>query len=278
MVKKVCVAGAGPSGLAAAKAFLHAAPPGSFSVTVFDPRPRVGGMWPIDPDDNNRSLPFSASSVHPHMVANQSRHTVQFSDLAWSSTDPQFPPAWMIGRYLSHYAATFCRAASVRLGWRIVSADLTKAQTWKVTARREQSSASAQLSEEEETHTDVYDHLVVATGFFGRPMLPSFLPKGAVIPVIHSSEYRDLASLLPSDGPSDRPKRVLVAGGQMSGVEIAATIATHISSALNSPDPSQRRGLERCVVHHTVQRPIWVLPHFIKVREAGSVACVWNSL
>jgi cation diffusion facilitator CzcD-associated flavoprotein CzcO len=252
MAKKVCIAGAGPSGLAAAKAFLHGAPPGSFSVTVFDPRPRVGGMWPADPAADN--------GVHPHMLANQSRHTVQFSDLAWSPRDPQFPPAWMIGRYLARYAKRYCEGARLRLGWRVETVEFTHGQTWRVTARRE-------APGEEEVHTEVYDHLVVATGFFGKPMVPGLLPKDPEIPVIYSSEYRDLRSLLPGDGPPGRPRRILVAGSQMSGVEIAATITTHISSALNSPDPSMKRGLEGCAVYHTVQRPIWVMPHFTKVRD-----------
>jgi hypothetical protein len=51
-----------------------------------------------------------------------------------------------------------------------------------------------------------------------------------------------------------------VVGGQMSGVEIAGTIATHLSSAANSPGPSCIPEPGSYSVHHVIQRPVWVFP------------------
>ncbi len=76
-------AGAGPSGIVAAKTLLHDAPAGAaFKVTVFEAQRRLGGLWPLSRDDGD-------GLVSPLMLANQSKHTVQFSDLAWEPGAPR---------------------------------------------------------------------------------------------------------------------------------------------------------------------------------------------
>ncbi|KAG5913200.1 hypothetical protein E4U53_004961, partial [Claviceps sorghi] len=79
--------GAGPAGLVAAKTLLHNAPAGEFTVSVFERQEGVGGLWPASASD-------TARLVHPLMEANQSRHTMHFSDLAWEDGTPQVPRAW----------------------------------------------------------------------------------------------------------------------------------------------------------------------------------------
>jgi len=71
--------GAGPSGIAAAKTLIHDHP-GLFRVTIFEQSERVGGLWPISEQDDGM--------VNPDMRVNQSRHTVNFSDLAWQASAP----------------------------------------------------------------------------------------------------------------------------------------------------------------------------------------------
>lgn len=253
--KTVCVVGAGPSGLVAAKTLLHHSSnsQSSFSVTVFDAQPRIGGLWPLEKTDG-------AGLVHPLMVANQSRHTVQFSDLAWEKDAPHMPKAWQVGRYLQRYLRKYCSFEEerfrLRLGWKIEKAEQVaqdeKAPTWRVTAK----------SEDGVVDESEYDYLLIASGFFGKPYIPNLpgLETPSSIPVIHSSRYRDIQSLLPnSQGKSGK---ILVVGGQMSGVEIAGTIASHLASAANTSGPDKVPGACQFTVHHVVQRPTWVLPLF----------------
>lgn len=249
--KTVCIVGAGPSGLVAAKNLLHR-PGASFSVTVFDPKPRVGGLWPSEKHDGD-------GLVHPLMVANQSKHTVQFSDLAWEEGAPQLPRAWQVGRYLQRYLSKYCAFEEdrfrLRLGWRVekaVPVSGSEERRWAVTAK----------SEEGLLETTEYDYLLIASGFFGNPVLPEIPGLSAVkdIPVVHSSRYRDLQTLLPdADGKGGK---ILIVGGQMSGVEIAGTIASHLSHASNMPGSSILAGAENYTIHHVIQRPIWVFPLF----------------
>ncbi|OHE98454.1 hypothetical protein CORC01_06245 [Colletotrichum orchidophilum] len=245
MAKRVCIVGAGPSGLVAAKTLLHNAPKGAFDVTIYDAQRRIGGLWPTRRDDAD-------GLVHPLMLANQSKHTVQFSDLAWAPEDPDIPRAWMVGRYLERYLERYIKGADavadVKLGHRVVETHLSPDDgSWTVTA---ESDAGRE--------TSVFDYLLVSSGFFGKPIVPDVVSDGTEIPVVHSSKYRDLQTLFP-DGVKNGGK-ILVVGGQMSGVEIAGTIATHISSAVNAPDPSPVPNADKLTVEHVTQRPTWVFP------------------
>jgi cation diffusion facilitator CzcD-associated flavoprotein CzcO len=189
------------------------------------------------------------------MIANQSKHTVQFSDLAWPEDSPQLPRAWQVGQYLARYLQTYCSEAKLRLGTSVESAEPLPASTkdglssgWRVKTR----SLEGGVKE----HT--FDYLLVASGFFGRPALPSFSGEEHQIPVIHSSQYRDLEALLGKGTGSGG--KILVVGGQMSGVEIAGTIASHLSSAVHCPGPSPIANPEKYTIHHLIQQPIWVFP------------------
>lgn len=236
----------------AAKSLLHDVPQGTFHVTIFDVKTRIGGLWPSEKDDVK-------GYVHPHMVTNQSKHTVQFSDLAWEEDDPEFPRAWQVGQYLQRYYDRYCRAANLRLGHLIVgvSPSHTGGTGWVVRSL-------SQRTGEKQDHQ--FDYLLVASGYFGNPGVADDAVEKAQVPMIHSSQYRDLPSLL-SMKPGAKGGKILVVGGQMSGVEIAATIATHLSSAVHAPGRSPHydgrspiEDPEKYTVHHLTQRPVWVLP------------------
>ncbi|TGJ80012.1 hypothetical protein E0Z10_g8754 [Xylaria hypoxylon] len=237
--------GAGPSGLVAAKTLLHDVAPGSFNVTIFDSQHRIGGLWPAHKSD-------SAGLIHPLMVANQSKHTVQFSDLAWRDSDPDFPKAWQIGRYLERYLKEY-GGADVRLGHKVVKTELQDGGSWKV-----------QTDSENGTETSIFDYLLVATGIFGNPMWPAGIPEQGEVPIIHSSKYREIESLLSK--AKDTSDKIVVVGGQMSGVEIAGTIATHLSSLIHSPGHKAVQNAGRFTIHHVARKPAWTVPLFTSVK------------
>lgn len=258
------ISGAGPSGLVAAKCFLRDAPAGAFRVTIFETQSRVGGLWPVRNDE-------VGGLVHPLMVANQSRHTVQFSDLAWDPKTPQMPRAWQVGQYLERYRDRYCREASIHLGSRVekatpvstaAAADGTLGNTWHLEV----------LSSNGEIQEHQFDHLVVASGVFGRPAIPALRVNEPQIPEIHSSNYRDLKSLLA--GGRGRGHKILVVGGQMSGVEIAGTIASHLSSATHSPSKSDIPDIGGYSIHHVLQHPVWVLPLYVTPKVCLFLAAI----
>ncbi|RFU78500.1 hypothetical protein TARUN_3747 [Trichoderma arundinaceum] len=258
MSKSVCIVGAGPSGLVAAKTLLHNAPKGEFKVSIFDSQAAIGGLWPTSKTDSDRL-------VHPLMVANQSRHTVQFSDLAWEDDAPQFPRAWQVGKYLERYQSRYLDdnpSFELRLKSRVAKAEKRNdgSAGWKV---------HIQSGDSEESRD--FDYLIIASGYFGKPIIPQcFINAKTSVPIIHSSQYRDLKGLL-GEGKQDGGK-ILIVGGQMSGVEIAGTIASHLSSAVNSPEESQIAGLDKYSIYHAIQRPIWVFPLYTTPEPSFSAA------
>jgi cation diffusion facilitator CzcD-associated flavoprotein CzcO len=182
------------------------------------------------------------------MVANQSKHTVQFSDLAWQDSDPEFPKAWQVGRYLERYFKKY-GGADIRLGHKVVKTELQDGGSWRV-----------QTSSEKGTETNIFDYLLVATGFFGKPIWPKGIPKEGEVPITHSTKYRDIEGVLLN--ASNSSNKILVVGGQMSGVEIAGTIATHLSSLIHSPGDKSVRNPARFTIHHVAQRSTWTFPLF----------------
>lgn len=234
--------GAGPSGLIAAKNLLTKKP-GAFKVHLYDAQDGIGGLWPTSKSDEKRQ-------VHPLMIANQSKHTMQFSDHAWDEGTSQLPQAWMVGQYLQKYLDRYLAPNEdfeLHLKNRVVSA-VQKDSKWEVVVQSEG---------KEEQHT--FDYLLVATGYFGKPIMSNTLTDKASIPVIHSSQYRNLSNLIDSDS---KRRKILIVGGQMSGVEIAATIASHLSSDTHSPKDSSITNIGDYKIHHVIQRPIWVFPMY----------------
>jgi hypothetical protein len=249
-MKSVCIVGAGPAGLVAAKTFLQH---GDYRVTVFEAADRVGGMWRAPPG-------LKVDKCSPQMRTNLSRFTVAFPDLAWSSVDlsdpvsgtslkpPMFPKAWQVGRYLATYAEKFGLNSHIRLNNRVVKANICNdSMAWEVTVRDN-------TTEQQSMH--VFDHLIVASGFFDKPARtydPS--PDKNLPNVQHSSQFTDVFQLTKS------PSKIVVIGGGISGAEAAAQAALQISDANHrpgsSPDPSENR------VHHIVNRPFYCLPRFI---------------
>jgi len=69
-----------------------------------------------------------------------------------------------------------------------------------------------------------YDHVVIASGFFSKPkQIPAALQQSGR--VFHSSKYRDISKLLRESSSKATDRNIVVAGSQMSGVEVAASIA-----------------------------------------------------
>jgi cation diffusion facilitator CzcD-associated flavoprotein CzcO len=237
--------GAGPSGLVAAKTLLHDVAPDTYQVTIYDAQSRIGGLWPSGKTD-------AGGLVHPLMVANQSKHTVQFSDLAWDDDVPQMPKAWQVGQYLDRYAKTY-GGADIQLGRRVVKTELQDSGSWMV-----------ETESEEGSRTSVFDYLLVTTGFFGKPTWPGYAPKQAEVPIVHSSKYRDLKSLLQER--NGQGGKILVVGGQMSGIEIAGTIASHLSSAVNSPGEKVIENPDKYSIRHVIQKPAWIFPLFTSAK------------
>ncbi|KAI6867651.1 hypothetical protein KC334_g19468, partial [Hortaea werneckii] len=268
-MKSICIIGAGPAGLVAAKTFLQS---GQFAVSVYEKKDRLGGIWAIDESTTNGYL-------SPQTPTNLSRFTVAFSDLDWRYVDlhskhdgraaklPMFPKAWHVNRYLQMYQQRFVPEYALHFDTEVIKAERAKQSadesktSWRITSRRGS-----------QTETKSYDYLLVSSGFFSRPRplaqsVHSATP-GPGVQIIHSSEFKSLTDILPN-ASQKRGKKILLIGGANSGGEAAAAVAAQLSNARWSPDSSER--YEGYKIVHVVPRPLYALPPFVEYEKGSYV-------
>ncbi|CCD48387.1 similar to flavin-containing monooxygenase [Botrytis cinerea T4] len=260
----VAIIGAGPAGLVAAKTLLKSSSKECiFKVTVFEQGTNIGGLWAVESSPNG--------IINPEMHTNLSQFTVCFSDLAWNSVEMQppaniYPKAWQVHRYLKEYAkryippGTIAFQTHVKVIEHIQTSPEEEKKKWKITA-------IALDGETPIEKIEIFDHLIIASGFFSQIRKIPF-PCNSVIQkqdgqppiILHSSQYRQISDLSPTH-PQPLPGKVLVIGGSHSGAEVASLIAMHISDAQYSPSGT---GTAPTEIIHVIPHPLVSIPSFVR--------------
>jgi hypothetical protein len=197
-----CIIGAGPAGLAVARALAERDLP----YTHLERHSDVGGIWDID----NPGTPMYDSA---HFIS--SRTLSGFGGFPMPAWYADYPPREDILAYLRSFADAYGLAARIEFGQEVVAVEPNADGTWSVTR------ASGVRTE----HRDV----VVCSGAQWHPNQPT-LPGTFTGEIRHSITYRSAAEL--------SGKRVLIVGAGNSGVDIACDAASNADSAAIS----MRRG------------------------------------
>ena len=202
------VIGAGPAGLAAAKAVRER----GLTYRHFEKGSMVGGLWRIDNDND-------AAAAYPSLHLNSSRHRTQFPSSPMPEDWPDFPSHALVARYFQDFAddhglteAITFRAAVTAVtplaGPGPRGEDLPGAHGWEVTTTTGETVTAGAV--------------LVANGHHAVPREPEFA--GSFHGTrFHSLDYTDPAIF------ADR--RVLVIGVGNSGMDIAcdaARVAEHV--------------------------------------------------
>ncbi|EMC91058.1 hypothetical protein BAUCODRAFT_126983 [Baudoinia panamericana UAMH 10762] len=244
-VSTVCIIGAGPSGLAAAKYLLaeHA-----FSrIVVYEQRATVGGIWNYVPFDSTASRDFAVPQTNPfagrdepiwrksnagklldeetrqeaafmsplydRLETNIPRGLMGFSDLPWPENCQLFPQHQRVLEYIDRYAEDVRHLIQFRT--QVLDIRLTKQERWVVKTQRITQGETGTIEEEE------YDAVIVANGHFNVPYIPE-VPgieewnKAYPGTISHSKFYRR-----PEEYTG---KKVIVVGNSASGIDIGAQI------------------------------------------------------
>lgn len=174
-----------------------------------------------------------------------------------------FPRAWRVGEYLERYVEKFLgpKGVGIRTGCEVVRATREVDGKWTVLVGEVGGSKSETLE---------FDYLIVATGFFGKPKVPGALSsmRGSGPRIIHSSKFRNVKDLV----GGRKPGKIVVVGGQMSGVEVAASVASQLSSEMWSPGPRTVLEAERFEIHHVISRPLWIMPLYLPMKPTLEVS------
>lgn len=191
---RVCVIGAGTSGLVALKALLDA----GVDCTGYDQSDRVGGLW-VFKNSNGRGGAYRSLHI------NTSRERMQLRDYQMPSDYPDYPGHAQIASYLAAFAERFDLLRQIRFRTTVERVEPREAGGYWVT-----------LTGSERAH---FDAVVVANGHHFAPHFPERSGDFSGIE-LHSHHYVD-----PSEPAELRDKRVAVVGFGNSAVDIACELA-----------------------------------------------------
>ncbi len=195
--RRVCVIGAGISGLVSAKVLAG----DDFDVTVYEKEPALGGVW-------------APSRTYPGLHTNNIRATYCFSDHPYPKSADEFPSAEQVRAYLHSYAERFGLLSKLELDSEVLNVTRNAADdAWSVTTRKSGS-----------TVTRAFDFIVVCNGVFSRPKMPEIEGrerfKGEIL---HSSECTDPRRI--------NGKRVVIVGTGKSATDCASWAARDAASS-----------------------------------------------
>ncbi|KAJ1287384.1 hypothetical protein BS78_02G006200 [Paspalum vaginatum] len=254
--KKVCVVGAGVSGLVSARELRRE----GHHVTVMEQSGGVGGQWLYDPSPDGGD-PLGAAGVHSGVYAslrlNVPREGMGFSDFPFYPRSDgggdarRYPGHAEFLRYLRDFCDAFGLMDAVRLNTRVLHVGLadddgTTMRRWVVRCAKKQ----GEEDEGEVVTEEVFDAVVVAVGQFSQPRLPSINGMERwKRRHLHSHSYRVPGSF--------RDEVVVVVGCQESGKEIALElrqVAREVHVSVKSMDdgavaPGMRKAVSR---HHNL--------------------------
>ena len=202
-MNRYAVIGAGPSGLAAARALTRR----GIGVDGYEAAAGVGGLWDID---NPRSTMYESA----HLIS--SRTTTEFTEFPLRST-VDYPGHRVLRQYFRDYADHFGLTDRFRFETRVTRLE-PQGGGWDLTS-----------DGPEGEHTRWYAGVVLANGTLAEPNIPAF-PGTFSGELMHTSAYRSPAQLA--------GRRVLLIGAGNSGCDIAVDAVHHAASV----DMSVRRG------------------------------------
>lgn len=207
MNQEVCVIGAGPSGITAAKNLLDA----GLHVTVYDFGKEVGGNWVFTEEESHSSV-FETT----HIIS--SKAFSQYDDFSMPEDYPDYPGHKQLADYFQAYAREFNLYPHIQFQTLVKSCEQNTEGKWVVTIEKFGA-----------TCTRVFDALAVCNGHHWQPRMPEY-PGAFSGEFIHSHVVKRFSRFA--------GKRVLVIGGGNS----ACDVAVESSRVASSVDMSWRRG------------------------------------
>ncbi|HRJ29192.1 MAG TPA: NAD(P)-binding domain-containing protein [Cyclobacteriaceae bacterium] len=205
--KRVCVIGAGPSGITAAKNLLDE----HHDVVVYDYGNEVGGNW-VFSDKPSHSSVFETT----HIIS--SKTLSQYDDFPMPEDYPDYPSHQQLAAYFQAYAKRFNLYPHIEFHTLVVHCSRDSHGKWHVTTKKY-----------DQVKTEIFDALAVCNGHHWKPRYPEY-PGGFTGKFIHSHDVKRFSDFA--------DQRVLVIGGGNS----ACDVAVESCRVSQSTDISWRRG------------------------------------
>jgi trimethylamine monooxygenase len=213
MAPRVAVIGAGPCGLAQLPAFEPARTPGADvgEVVCFEKQSNWGGLWNYTwrtgLDEHGDPV---HGSMYRYLWSNGPKECLEFADYTFDEhfgqPIPSFPPRAVLYDYIAGRAKKHNVRQFIQFNSAVRWIDYDQ-QTEKFTV-------TVESRDDKTVRTEEFDHVIVATGHFSVPNMPSFegfdrFPGR----IMHSHDFRDASEFT--------GKNLLVIGGSYSAEDIA---------------------------------------------------------
>lgn len=194
LTARVCVIGAGPSGITAAKNLLQV---GLRNIVVYERQDQVGGNWVFNSKTGHSSVYETTHSI-------SSKWLSEYLDFPMPAEYPDYPSHRQLLAYFQSYAQRFGVMDYIRFNTSVRKAEELPDKTWRITL--------------DDGRVEHFDYLIVANGHHWDPKYPSYPGQETFTgEFIHSHDYKSAAPF--------RDKRVLVIGGGNSACDIAVETA-----------------------------------------------------
>ncbi len=192
---RICVIGAGPSGLAAIKNLQEQ---GLTNVTVFEKSNQIGGNWVFD-ERNEHSSVYETT----HIIS--SKRWSEFEDFPMPADYSDYPSHAQLLQYFRSYTQHFSLDKYIRFNSTVLKATCNDSKQWYVV-----------YEDEHGVHHEYFDYLLVANGHHWDPVMPEY-PGEFDGQILHSHQYKKAQVF--------KDKRVLVVGGGNSACDVAVEIS-----------------------------------------------------
>ncbi|CEF60893.1 Flavin monooxygenase FMO family and Flavin monooxygenase (FMO) 5 family and Dimethylaniline monooxygenase, N-oxide-forming family and Flavin monooxygenase-like family-containing protein [Strongyloides ratti] len=198
---RVCVIGAGVSGLPSIKSCLEE----GFSVVCYEKTDELGGLW----NYREKNI-YDNGMVMKSTIVNTSKEIMSYSDFPPPENYPNFMHNTLVQKYLKDYAKKFDLLKYIKFNTPVKKVELNSNgyndyDTWKITLFNDK--------------IEIFDKIILCTGHHSKPQYPENI-KGMNHfngKIMHAKEYRDYKGF--------EDKDIFIIGIGNSALDIAVELA-----------------------------------------------------
>lgn len=207
--KRVCIIGAGPSGIAAAKNCKQA----GLDFVVFEKNDKVGGNWVF-----NSKTGHSSVYENTHLIS--SKNWSEYEDFPMPESYPDYPNHFQLQSYFESYAKHFEIYTSIKFDHEVKHVSRESNGDWLV----------EYVDQLGEPRKDIFEYLMVSNGHHNVPKYPEYPGEFSGL-MIHSHDFKAVDD-------SWRDKSILVIGAGNSACDIAveaSRVSKKVAMSMRSP-------------------------------------------